>query len=209
MVGLTGTVAAGKSTVASVWREAGCRVLDVDRMGHDALSDASARDAVRAAVGDTAFRSDGSIDRAVVAAEVFRRPEALRRIESVVHPIVRRRLEDALAGALRERPRAVVVDCALLFEGGLDPLCDTTVSVDAPRAVRAARASAGRGWSDDELRRRESLQLDASEKRARAAHRIENDSDPDTLRRRALRVLDDIAPPADARGARPQEGHRT
>jgi len=198
VLGLTGAVGAGKSTVAALAAAEGCAVLDVDRMGRDALGDGAVAAAVAAALGAGVLDAAGNVDRARVASVVFADEAARRRVEAIVHPHVRRTLDAALAtarGAARTSPlRAIVVDCALLFEGGLERLCDVTVVVEAPDAVREARLARDRGWDAGESARRAAAQLSPAEKRARADRVLANDGDREALRLRTRELLDELAP---------------
>ncbi len=188
LIGLTGAPAAGKTTVAAILQRAGCAVIDVDALGHAALTEPEIRASVADALGPGALREDGSVDRASVAKIAFRSPDALRQLERLVHPRVREMLSAEVAAARDAGTRAVVLDVALLFEGGLARICDVTVTVDAPREVRIRRASQ-RGWDDDELARREAQQFAPDEKRARADRVIVNDADLSRLRERTLAML--------------------
>lgn len=199
LVGLTGAPASGKSTVAAFLREAGCAVVDVDGLGHAALDEPALRARVVAEFGADVLRSDGSLDRAALADAVFGDEAALRRLEEIVHPRVRELLHQQVADLRQVGTRAVVLDVALLFEGGLAALCDVTVAVEAPQELRVSRAAA-RGWDGAELARRERRQLPAAEKRARADRVLANDGDLDSLRERTLRLLDELAPAAGGRG---------
>lgn len=160
-------------------------------MGHEALDAPEIRDAVRRRFGAGAFRADGSLDRAEVARIVFADPARLAELEAIVHPHVARSLERRLAAPAAAGTRAVVIDCALLFEGGLDRLCDATVCVHSDRSIRAGRVLAARGWSDAELARREASQLSADAKRARADRVLVNDGDEESLREAASALLAD------------------
>ena len=193
LIGLTGAPAAGKSTVAALLREAGCAVVDVDALGHRALAVPAVRDRVVDILGESVLDGSGALDRRAVARVVFADPEALRRVEDVVHPRVRGMLRDEVEAARDAGARAVVLDVALLFEGDLASACDLTVAVDAPEHTRVARAAA-RGWDEDELRRRQAGQLAPDEKRARADRILVNDGDVARLRERALALLADVAP---------------
>lgn len=165
-------------------------------MGHEALDEPAVRDAVAALLGKAArggvLRSDGTLDRAAVAKIVFADPARLAELEAIVHPHVAASLERRLAAPAAAGTRAVVVDCALLFEGGLDRLCDATVCVHADRPIRASRVRASRGWDDAELLRRESAQLPAETKRARADRVLTNEGGIEDLRISAALLLDDL-----------------
>jgi dephospho-CoA kinase len=195
VLGLTGAVGAGKSTAAAECARLGCRVHDVDRMGHDALIAPEVRDAVVAVLGRGVEGKGGMLDRGAVAERAFADRGVLRSLEAIVHPWVASRLRDALATAAPAGTRAEVIDCALLFESGLDRICDHTVCVHADAAVRRRR-TASRGWTGEETARREAMQLPAEEKRARAGRVIVNEGGLDELRRETARVLDELAPAA-------------
>ncbi|MCE9634405.1 MAG: dephospho-CoA kinase [Planctomycetes bacterium] len=231
MIGLTGAAGAGKSTVASILASLGCAVIDVDRLGHAALDAPEVVAEVRRVFGDHVLAAgarvrDGfaslsssanggtdHVDRTALAAAAFSDPVRLKHLEAIVHPWVMRRLQIELAKYHRNArsvsaPRAVVVDCALLFESSLDRFCDTTVVVTAPRSVRARRVRRSRGWSSEQLRRREAAQFPAAEKRLRADHVLPNGEDVNdaggrgspALRRAAAQLLRVVtrgsAPPA-------------
>lgn len=189
VVGLTGSIAAGKSTVARLLAEQGARVLDVDRVGHDVLRRSDVVLEVARRLGSRFLEPDGSLDRVRLAAEVFRDAAALAALEAIVHPRVR----DTLAAELTEARTSgalVVLDAALLFEGGLDALCDLTVFVDAPAQERRRRTVEERGWEPEELDRRAARQLPVPDKRARADLVVENDADLETLAARVRALLD-------------------
>mgnify|MGYP000488732956 CR=1 FL=1 len=134
VVGVAGKYCAGKSTVAELLAEAGYRIIDVDRLGHEALG--RRVEEVRTAFGDTYLNGDGTVNRAKLGSLVFRDRDALRRLEGIVHPemvqMVRERLSDEDPGT--------VVNAALLFPMGLDRLCDVVVWVTAPLLTRVRRA---------------------------------------------------------------------
>jgi dephospho-CoA kinase len=123
-----------------------------------------------------------AIDRRALGAIVFADPEALGALESVVHPLMRRSFERAIARAERRgRAAAIVLDAAILLEAGWDDLCDRIVFVDAPRDQRLARLAVQRGWSGDRLAARERAQWPAEVKRRRADAVVVNDGSPEHL----------------------------
>lgn len=203
VIGLTGAPAAGKSTAARIFGELGARVIDLDRLGHEALEAPEVRAGLFREFGAAAFASDGLVDRAALAAATFAEPSRLARLEALVHPVVRRRLAEALAAAARDGAAVVVIDCALLFEGGLDSLCDETVLVDAAPGTRARRARELRGWTAEELDAREARQMPLERKRALAGTVLCNDDDLEVLRTAVRRVLSAPAAGNDAGGATP------
>ena len=185
VLGVTGAPAAGKSTVCAKLEKLGCPVIDVDRLGHEALDEPAVRARIVALFGDGILGEDGLIDRPALGKCVFSDENAIGRLESIVHPAVRGLLKERLVhaatlAAAGAGPDVAVLECALLFEGGLNQLCDIVLTVHAPRPTRLARA-ATRNWSDEELARRESRQLSADEKRVRSNAVIDNDEGPEAL----------------------------
>jgi dephospho-CoA kinase len=200
VLGVTGSVAAGKSALSARLAALGATVIDVDALGHRALASPEVRDAVVAAFGRGVLAADGSLDRRALAGSAFGDAAARARLEAIVHPVVRRWIDEEIAAAQRGGAPLVVVDCALLFESGLDAICDATLAVDAPEAVRAARARAARGWDESELRRRAAAQLAPAEKLARAGRVFVNDGEDARLVDEARAVFDAVlrGPRADA-----------
>ncbi|RME70507.1 MAG: dephospho-CoA kinase [Planctomycetota bacterium] len=206
VIGIAGGIGSGKSAVAQRLADRGAHWIDADRLAHDALVRPAVRQAIRERFGDGVLDADGAVDRRALGAAVFGDPERLRALEQIVHPHVFAALRDRLE-ALRSppgRPRAVaVLDAPLLFETGLDALCDRTIFVDTPLPLRRRRV-AERGWSADELARREERQWPLERKRERATDRLRNDADlarleraVDTLWREVIAPLRDTPPAGD------------
>jgi len=150
LIGLTGDVGAGKSTVAAWLGGRGAAVCDADRLVHGLLAgQGPIVDAVAAAFGP-AVRGDNGIDRAALARAAFADAEALRRLEQIVHPAVIAAVEAWLAD---QEGGIAVIEAVRLVESGMAPRCDAVWLVIADRAVRRARV-AGRGWSPSEIGRR-------------------------------------------------------
>ncbi len=200
VLGVTGAVASGKSTVAAMLEDTGYRRIDADALGHRALETASVAEAVGRVFGDAVLRDDGTVDRVALATAVFGDEEALRRLETLVHPVVRRWIDRELEAA-RDGGAPAVIDCALLFESGLDSLCDSTVYVDTAEEQRLERAQDVRGWDPGEVRRRDANQLPCEEKRARASHVIPNHGELTRLREAVGALLTALGRQDDTGGA--------
>lgn len=188
-VGLTGNIAAGKSSVARVWRSLGARIVDADVLARQAVapgSDALRR--IREAWGERALTPDGSLDRGAMRGIVFADAEARARLEAIVHPEVARLRGEAFRAAAVEGLPLVVADVPLLFEVGMQDDFDVIVLVDAPAALREARITRTRGLDAAEARRMIEAQMPAERKRARADHVIENSGSEAELERRATEV---------------------
>jgi dephospho-CoA kinase len=192
VIGLAGGVGAGKSEVARAFARLGCVVADSDKAAREALDRPDVRDRLVEWWGGGILDSGGRVDRKRVAGIVFGSPEERRRLEGLVHPIVRQGRSALLAQARSAGAPAVVVDAPLLFEAGLDAECDAVVFVHAPRHQRLERVRISRGWDEAELDRREKVQLPLDEKRRRSDHEIVNDAGADRLNAEARRILDQI-----------------
>ncbi len=191
VIGLVGGIGSGKSLVASVLSSAGCTVADSDALVRKAYETADVRAQLQTWWGPGILNEAGQIDRAAVAAVVFRDPLERRRLEALIHPMV----EAARRSLFRAAPpgtRALVIDAPLLLEAGLGEECSQIWFVDAPETVRRTRVMADRGWSADELDRREAAQWSLDRKRAASHHVIRNDGDPASLREQVLQALGNL-----------------
>ena len=192
-VGLTGNIAAGKSTVVELFRLWGATIIDADELARQA--EAPGGEVLAAIVrrfGADVLASDGMLDRAALRAKVMGDQAALDGLNQIVHPAVRRRRDELLREA-RERGDALVVnDIPLLFEV-LDPAAfDAVVLVDAPVALRRTRLRAMRGLAIDEADRMIAAQMPAERKRARSHFVIDNDGSPAELESRARAVFQEL-----------------
>lgn len=138
ILGLTGSIGMGKSEAARMFRRLGVQVFDADAAVHRLM----ARGGAAVAPIDAAFPGvvrDGAVDRRALGAQVFGKPELLRRLEAIVHPLVRAERAKFLARARARRVPLVVFDVPLLFETGGEKGCDAVMVVTAPPAVQRAR----------------------------------------------------------------------
>lgn len=199
VIGLVGGIGSGKSLVAQQLQKLGCGVIDADHLAQDALDQPAVRRKLMDWWGQTVIGDDGRVDRDAVARIVFDQPRELRRLEDLVHPIVReKRLQ--LRKRLQQDPGivAIVEDCPLLIEKGIDAQCDAVVLVEASRDTRLRRLAQTRGWSEAEVGRREKNQVGLDKKGQRADHIISNDAGEDDCLTHVRRVLSKIlqAPPS-------------
>lgn len=180
LIGLTGSIGSGKSTVAQRLRALGVRVLDADeyaREGAFALKSEICQSFPEACSG-------GEINRAALGRLVFKDPEARQRLEALLHPYVRRRMREETEKARQAGQHLVVQDIPLLFETGREQDFAGVLVVAAPTALRKARAMARSGWSEAEFEARDRSQMPQEEKVRRATWVIWNDADLDTLYKR-------------------------
>ena len=138
ILGLTGSIGMGKSTAAKILRRAGLPVHDADTAVHRLMAKGGAAvGAIEAAFPGVVF--DGVIDRQLLGRGVFQDPAALRRLEAILHPLVRQVALDFLKRQSRARAPLVVLDIPLLYETGGESLCDAVVVVSAPYHLQIAR----------------------------------------------------------------------
>jgi len=174
VLGLTGGIAAGKSTVARMFERLGAVVIDADRIAREVIESPEIRDRIRREWGEEFLDPEGRPDRRRIARRAFQDPASLRQLNSWVHPPTLREMERRLEQAAETGPPLIVIDAPLLLEKDLDRWCDTVVYVEAERSRRALRARAARGWEAEEIARREAAQLPETEKRQRADAVVDN-----------------------------------
>lgn len=190
VIGLCGAPGAGKSTVAGILRDLGCLVLDADAMAQIALEMPDVKRQLLQRWGTESFLPDGKPDRLWLGKKIFAEPGERFWLESLIHPLVRASRNQARCQAFaRKDVVAIVEDCPLLFEKGLDAQCDATLFVDAPLAARQNRVAATRNWSPQELAFREKAQWPLDTKRARSDYVLVNDAGFDGLRQQAVQAL--------------------
>ena len=165
ILGLTGSIGMGKSTTAGFFREAGVPVHDSDAVVHR-LYEGEAVGPVEAAFPGVAV--DGVIDRARLAQKLVGHPDAIRKLEAIVHPLVRAVSERFIAEQAARGARAIVLDIPLLFETGGETRVDAVVVVSAPADVQRARVLSREGMTAERLEALLARQMPDAEKRARA-----------------------------------------
>ena len=174
-LGLTGPTGAGKSTVARLLEQNGIPLVDADAIARTVTEKGSP---VLSALADTFGKDilfpDGSLDRRALAAVAFSSKENTEKLNAVTHPAILARIRRALADATGD---AVVLDAPLLFETGLDALCDHTAAIVADEAVRLARITVRDGISEEEAKKRMAVQPDTAFYAARADILLYNNGD--------------------------------
>lgn len=192
-IGLTGNIASGKSTVATLFREWGATVIDADELVRIVQAPGSpVLEAIAARFGRDLILDSGELDRAALRRRVMGDREALDALNAIVHPAVGRERGREIEAARARGDAVVVSDIPLLFEA-LDPAeFDLIVLVDAPDETRMARLIETRGMSREDARRAILSQAPAGPKRNRSDFVIDNDGTLDNLRRRTLKVWNAI-----------------
>lgn len=174
VVGITGGIGSGKSTVARLLAGENGLLIDADKIGHEALAQPEILRRVVGEFGAGILNGDGTVNRPALGAIVFQSAERRGALEKIVHPWIRERITAELARgrACGEYP-LVVLDAPLLIEGGWKEHVDAIIYVDAPFIQRLERVRE-RGWDEEKLKLRESAQLPLTDKRASADYILNN-----------------------------------
>jgi dephospho-CoA kinase len=189
LVGLTGNIASGKSTVAQLFGQWGGTLIDADVLARQAVNVGTpAYHAIVERWGQSVTAPDGPIDRQELRQRVFSDSEQLEALNAIVHPEVQRLRDQLVDEARRRGDRIVVCDIPLLFERRLADQFDRIVLVDAPRPVRMERLVRDRGLETTEAMKMIASQMPAELKRARADYLIDNTGTPEELDARAREV---------------------
>jgi dephospho-CoA kinase len=175
LVGLTGNIASGKSSVARLLEAHGATLIDADDLARQAVAVGTPGYArIVARWGDHVLAPDGALDRGALRRRVFADQEQLEALNRIVHPEVERMRDALVADARERRDRVVVCDIPLLFEKRLTDRFDRIVLVDAPRPLRLERLVRARGLREDEAMAMIASQMPAELKRARADFVVDN-----------------------------------
>ncbi len=189
LVGLTGNIASGKSTVAKLFGQWGATLIDADVLARQAVDvGMPAYHAIVERWGEGVTAPDGLLDRRELRQRVFSDSEQLEALNAIVHPEVQRLRDQLVDDARRRGDRVVVCDIPLLFERRLAEQFDRIVLVDAPRPVRMDRLVRDRGLETTEAMKMIASQMPAELKRARADYLIDNTGTQQELEFRAREV---------------------
>ena len=198
LVGLTGGIGAGKSTVSAMLAERGAVIVDADQIARDLQSPGSpVLDSMAERFGEHIIRDDGSLDRAAVAAIVFNDDAALKDLNGIVHPAMQSEIQRQI-DEHRSTDRVVVLDFPLLGENPRKGLAATIV-VDIPVDVAVRRLVDQRGMDEADARARINSQISRDERLATATHVVDNGGDRDSLTAQVDELWQQLLelPPAD------------
>lgn len=178
-IGLTGGIGSGKSTVATLLAARGAVVVDADRIAREVVEPGTpGLAAVVAAFGADVLADDGALDRPALAAVVFADAEARARLDGIVHPLVRQRATELMAGLPEDA--VLVQDIPLLVETGQAGAFDLVLVVEADLETRVARL-VGRGMTEQDARARIATQATDEQRRAVADVVLDNSGTPENL----------------------------
>ncbi|MGI8927623.1 MAG: dephospho-CoA kinase [Tepidiformaceae bacterium] len=193
VIGLTGGIASGKTTVARFFREKSVPVLDADQLGHRTYDPGTATfRAVAAAFGDDVVAADGSIDRKALGAKVFGKPDELKRLTDIVWPGIRWLASEQLSDLETAGNELALLEAAVLFEAGWEDLVDETWVVVVEPDIAVQRLAARNGLDEVAARARLASQLSNAERRARADLVIENNGTLEDLEKAIQREWDEL-----------------
>jgi dephospho-CoA kinase len=194
LVGLTGNIGSGKSTVAQMLSERGATIIDADVLARRAVElGTAAFEKIVARWGAEVLAPDGHLDRAALRRVVFSDHEQLEELNQIVHPEVERLRTRLVEQARKRGDRMVVCDIPLLFERHMTDRFDRIILVDAHRGVRLERLVKDRGLRETEAMDMIAAQMPAELKRARADFIVENDGTLTQLERRVQDVWSALA----------------
>lgn len=179
IIGLTGGIASGKSTVSALLVNKGARLVDADVIarevmlpGHEVLAAAAKQ------FGKEILFPDGTLNRAKLGEIVFQDPVALQTLNNLTHPAIRQEIKNRMYSMEQEEPkRLIIVDIPLLFESGLETLFHEIVVVYVPREVQITRLMERNRLSLEEAEARLNAQMDIEQKRNKADYIIDNSGD--------------------------------
>lgn len=201
LVGLTGGIGSGKSTVARLLADHGAVVVDADQVAREVVEPGEpALAEVRERFGHDVVDPEGRLDRPALAAIVFGDDDARRDLEGITHPRIGERIAARIAQAQADedadgRPRVVVVDHPLLVESGAAEGYETVIVVETPVEERVRRLVELRGMAEEDARARIAAQADDATRRAAATHVVDNSGAPEDLAPQVDAILRELGVP--------------
>jgi dephospho-CoA kinase len=192
VVGLTGGIASGKSTVSEMFRELGAQVIDADQVARDVVEPGTPglEEVARRFPG--VVDATGRLDRAALGQRVFADPAERRALEAIVHPRIREEVARRIDALARAGVTVVLYDAALLIENGLHRGMDGVVLVSAPESVQRSRLAARDGLDAAAITARLAAQLPLADKRAHATWVVDNGRSLDETRAQVRQIWEQI-----------------
>lgn len=181
LIGLTGGIGSGKSTVASRLKTLGARIVDADKIAREIVEPGEPALAELAEAFDGVLNADGSLNRAELARQAFAAPDATEKLNSITHPRIRERTLERFAEARTDGVPVLVYDMPLLIENGEYKKMDHVLVVDAADEIRIDRLVNSRGLEEEDARRRIAAQISREERLAAADSVVDNSGTRDQL----------------------------
>lgn len=175
VIGITGGIASGKSTVAKMLRSLGASVINADNICHQLINTEEIKNKISKKWGNNIQDKDGKINRRTLGKIVFADKGKLLALNKIIHPKVIKRIKSQIAElTVKDKANVIVLDAALLVESNLTNLCDILLYVDAKKHICKKRAQKSRKWPLHETTKREKFQYSMREKREMADITINN-----------------------------------
>lgn len=195
IVGLTGGIASGKSTVSAIFKKAGAMIIDADIIARQSVVPGMpAWRSIKAVFGDRVVRSDGAIDRVVLGEIVFNDRQLRKQLEGIIHPEVRLRIDHEVDRLRKSAPDALVIqDIPLLLETGMTGGLSEIIVVYTTMAVQLKRLMIRDGIGMDAARKRIKAQMPMAEKRLNATMVIDNSGDRSATEMQTLKIYENLA----------------
>ncbi|MGO3362233.1 MAG: dephospho-CoA kinase [Corynebacterium sp.] len=192
IIGLTGGIGSGKTTVAERLRQKGAFIVDADKVAREVVEPGQPALRELADAFDGVITEDGTLDRAGLARQAFVTPEATEKLNSITHPRIRERTQKLFAQAKSDGREIAVYDMPLLIENGETGQVDTVLVVDASDETRVQRLVDSRGLDEDDARRRIAAQIDRESRLKAADVVLDNSGDVESLIAQVDRFWDGV-----------------
>lgn len=191
ILGVLGGIGSGKSTVTEMFAALGAEILDADAIAHELIEQEETKSMLRQWWGDEVIGADGKVNRKKIQEKVFSDAQELVRLEKLLHPEVRKRIEKKIDAFREGDGKLLVLDVPLLASSPLRGFCDEIIFVNSDETIRETRVKT-RGWKSGERERRESFQAPEKEKISLAGSIINNSGSLDETRRQVESLYESL-----------------
>lgn len=193
IIGLTGGIGSGKSTVARSLQEHGYPIVDADHIAREIVEPGQpALAELTKEFGEDILNADGSLDRGLLASRAFTNKDTTQRLNDITHPRINQRTQELFDEARENGAEAVIYDMPLLIDKGLHKDMDATIVVHAAEHVRLERLTTKRGLDVDDVRRRINAQIDDETRKQHADILLDNNGTEEDLTKQITQAVDKI-----------------
>lgn len=193
IIGLTGGIGSGKSTVARSLQEHGFPIVDADLIAREIVEPGQpALAELTKEFGEDILNADGSLDRGLLASRAFTNKDTTQRLNNITHPRINQRTQELFDEARENGAEAVIYDMPLLIDKGLHKDMDATIVVHAAEHVRLERLTTKRGLDADDVRRRINAQIDDETRKQHADILLDNNGTEEDLTKQIAEAVDKI-----------------
>ncbi len=198
IIGITGGIGSGKSLVASFFSELGCAVIKADELAHEILEESETKQFLLKYLGNNIIKPNNTLDRKKIADIIFEDIEKKKLVESYIHPRVIERQNHLIQQYQSEdRYKAIVLDVPLLIESSLKHICNLVIFIESDFKLRCQRVRKSRGWTEEEISRREKFLFPNYLKRSIADVILYNNSTIDNCKRQVEKIFSRFISSAD------------